>query len=330
MGEDTGSNDGRYASRQQMVKKILSTAFEPPANFISMELAAGGNSRETWVVEIEDRNGRRKIVFRCDPDHWIRPAEMRRETAGLRLANQTGVPSPGVLVTEDQVDIGRPFVLTEYVEGCTIARRILRDDAFTQARHRFVEDCARILARLHGATDLAAEWPKEDPMIDLETHRSKAGYPSPVLLGALNWLYKHQPAMPDKPSPVHRDFRIGNLSIDESGIVAVLDWETCALSDPLEDIAWLCSRAWRYGSDMPVGGIGTLEDLLARYESYTGTTIDRNRLHWWQVYAETRWGLASAAVPQASRGGDGMEAAAIARQVSRQEYNVLLTLKGVQ
>jgi len=291
-----------------------------------MELAPGGNSRETWIVGVREGVESRKLVFRCDPDHWIRPQEMRREIDGLRLAGRAGVPVPALVLSSDDLDIGRPFVLTEYVSGTSISRRILRGEEFEKARKNFAADCGCILAKLHAATDAAKDWPYEDPMHELERYRVEAAYPSPVLAAALHWLSKHRPAK-SRLSPVHRDFRLGNLMMTPDGIVAVLDWETCHLSDPYEDLAWLCSRAWRYGSDRPVGGIGELDDLLEAYARQSGETIDLQRLRWWQVFAATRWGLASGARPRASSAGDAMEEAAIARHVCKQEQYVLLELE---
>jgi len=291
-----------------------------------MELAPGGNSRETWIVTVGTDAQSRKLVFRCDPDHWIRPREMRREIEGLLLADRAGVPVPKLLLSSDQLEIGRPFVLTEYVSGTSIARRILRDEEFASARETFASDCGRILARLHGARDAAEHWPHEDPLQELERYRVDAAYPSPVLAASMRWLDKHRPA-PSRLSPVHRDFRLGNLMLTRAGIVAVLDWETCHLSDPYEDLAWLCARAWRYGSDRPVGGIGEMDDLLDSYARQSGQAIDISRLRWWQVFAATRWGLASGARPRAGAAGDSLEEAAIARQVCRQEQHVLLELE---
>ena len=37
--------------------------------------------------------------------------------------------------------------------------------------------------------------------------------------------------------------------VDETGIVAVLDWEFAHVSDPAEDLAWPLVRAWRFGRD---------------------------------------------------------------------------------
>jgi aminoglycoside phosphotransferase (APT) family kinase protein len=295
-------------------------------NIVSLRLAAGGNSRETWIFSAEEKGIERQMVFRCDPDHWIRKEEMEKEIAGLKLANAAGVPTPRLLFSSENIEIGRPFVITSLVGGTAIPKRIIREDAFAPARRSFATQCGRILATLHNALEHSAGWQAVDPIADLEFHRNRIGYRSPVLDGALNWLTRNKPPAAQL-RPAHRDFRLGNLMVGEDGILAVLDWETCGLSDPHEDLAWVCSRAWRYGGDNPVGGIGKLQDFVQSYELQSGRKVEMARLHWWGVLAATRWGLASAARPRGSQGGAAIEEAAIARQVCRQEYNVVLELK---
>ncbi|HTO40504.1 MAG TPA: phosphotransferase family protein, partial [Rhizomicrobium sp.] len=260
--------------------------------------------------------------------HWIRKEEMAKEIAGLKLANAAGVPTPQLLYSSDDAQIGRPFVITSFVDGTAIPKRVIQDDGFAQARASFAADCGRILAALHNGLVPSQGWAEVDPIADLEFHRSKAGYRSPVLDGAVSWLVRNRPPVTEL-RPAHRDFRLGNLMIDAQGIVAVLDWETCGLSDPHEDLAWLCARAWRYGGQHPVGGIGRLQEFIASYELHAARKVEPARLHWWRVLGATRWGLASAARPRGSQGGAAIEEAAIARQVCRQEYNVVLELKDV-
>ena len=54
-----------------------------------------------------------------------------------------------------------------------------------------------------------------------------------------------------EPVVVHGDFRIGNLVVDESGLVGVLDWEFAHLDDPARDLAFSLVRAWRFGARRP-------------------------------------------------------------------------------
>src|SRR5687768_1958936 len=134
-----------------MVTRALRTAVDPVASVESIDHVSGGNSRETWICETTLHGAAKRVVFRCDPDHWIRPKVMRREICGLRLAAKAGVPAPRLIVSSEECDIGRPYVITDHVAGTAIARRVLRDDTYDRARRRFAAQCGEILARLHRA-----------------------------------------------------------------------------------------------------------------------------------------------------------------------------------
>ena len=319
------------ASRGVLLSRALASIGET-VTVIGMTLATGGNSRETWTADARIGDDMRRVVLRCDPDAWIRPMEMEREIAGLRLAVRAGVPAPRILASSgkdgsNHATVDRPYVVTEFLDGTALARRIIRDEGLARARGKFAKQCGEILARLHGAAAMADGWRPYDPIEELREYLRRAAYPSPVLQGATRWLADNR--LPPAPLvPVHRDFRLGNLMIATDGIVGVLDWETCQLSEPEEDLAWLCARSWRYGGANPVGGIGTLQELLGAYELGSGRKVDMARLHWWSVFAETRWGVAATVEQRPdSTPGDAMEQAATIRRGCRQEQNVLLELE---
>ena len=66
---------------------------------------------------------------------------------------------------------------------------------------------------------------------------------------------------------VHGDLRMGNVIVGPAGLEAVIDWEIVHVGDPLEDLAWLCLKAWRFGEPLEVGGLGTIDELVAAYEA---------------------------------------------------------------
>lgn len=68
----------------------------------------------------------------------------------------------------------------------------------------------------------------------------------------------------------------------EHGVVAVLDWELAHKGDPIRDLGWICTNSWRFGvPELPVGGFGTREDLLAGYKESTGRTVSSEHLKFW-------------------------------------------------
>ena len=68
----------------------------------------------------------------------------------------------------------------------------------------------------------------------------------PVLAWGLRWLERNAPP-PGEIVLCHRDYRTGNYLVDDGRLTAILDWEFCGWSDPMEDVAWFCSRSWRFG-----------------------------------------------------------------------------------
>ena len=118
---------------------------------------------------------------------------------------------------------------------------------------------------------------------------------------------------------VHGDFRLGNLIVDGDGLAAVLDWELAHLGDPMEDLGWLCVKAWRFGGRGPVAGLGGYEELFAAYSEASGRPVDPAVVRWWEVLGTLKWGImcimqANAHLTGASR---SHELAAIGRRVSR-------------
>jgi aminoglycoside phosphotransferase (APT) family kinase protein len=86
-----------------------------------------------------------------------------------------------------------------------------------------------------------------------------------------------------RSSITHGDYRFGNCLIDgNSGrVAAVLDWELCALGEPLADLGYLGvfwnDRATGHAllSDpTSAGGFRSYSDLLERYACRTGQNLD--------------------------------------------------------
>jgi len=127
---------------------------------------------------------------------------------------------------------------------------------------------------------------------------------------------------------VHGDFRTGNLMVGEDGLHGVLDWELTHRGDPRQDLGWLCTKAWRFGSASPVGGFGARADLMAGYAAGGGTPPDEQTQRWWELYGTVRWALLCRR--QAERyladGEPSIELAVLGRRVCEQEYDTLLAL----
>ena len=259
------------------------------------------------------------------------------EPTAIAVAERHGVPVAHLVgATDDPSYVGGPFFVTACVDGETVPRRVLRLVEAEGIADRLTEQCGRAFAALHAApvseapAGLVAEGP--DPMevalVRLDALMGELLQPSPVFSLALRWLERHRPAVAAPTLIAHGDFRTGNLIIGPDGLRAVLDWEAVRLGDPMEDLAWMTLRMWRFGNDAhEVGGFGDVERLAAAYTA-AGGTWDPERFGWWQVCGPLRWGigLAHQAMGHLDGSVPSVVMAASGRRVAEQEYDALVEL----
>jgi aminoglycoside phosphotransferase (APT) family kinase protein len=289
---------------------------------------SGGASRETWAF---DAGGRPLILQRERPGGRHAETGMATEAALLRAAGAEGVPVPAVVATDADGGagaLGPAWMVVERVPGETIARKILRDDEFAAARPRLAAQCGDALARIHrldpaGIPGLEAP----DQIAQLREMLDGVGEPHPAFELGFRWLDRHMPP-PGPATVVHGDFRNGNLVVDGDGLAAVLDWELAHVGNPLEDLGWLCVRAWRFGAPLRVGGFGPVDELVGAYEATAGTVVDRDALDWWEVLGTLKWGIICGMQAATHLTGvvRSVELAAIGRRVCEVEHDLLVLL----
>jgi aminoglycoside phosphotransferase (APT) family kinase protein len=289
---------------------------------------SGGASRDTWsFVAVEGDGGRRPLILQRQRAGAAR--DLSVEVAALRAAAGAGVPVPRLVATGDADALETPYVVVERVDGETIARRILRDDAYSAARRALTGQLGRALAALHG-TDPAAV-PGLDATDQLAHYREMldlSGQAHPAFELAFRWLEANRPLPSTPPSIVHGDFRLGNVVVGPDGLRAVLDWELVHLGDPMEDLGWLCVRAWRFGGSMPVAGVGEYAELFGAYAAVSGRPVDADVVRWWEVLGTLKWGIMCIMQADAHLSGvvRSHELAAIGRRVCENEHDLLLLL----
>ncbi|GAA2905162.1 hypothetical protein GCM10010517_71320 [Streptosporangium fragile] len=315
----------RAAHVHRQLNRRLAELWGAPTRISGLRQLSGGASRETWSLEA----GEHRLILRCDPPQTPRPDIMAREAAALRAALDAGVPVPRV---HDHGDgsgtISTPYLLMERLDGETIPRRLLRDPHLTDVRRRLPRQLGRILARIHTVPLTAVPGLEEtDPLGVLTDLYDQFGEPRPAVELGLRWLTRNRPS-PVPGHLVHGDFRNGNLLVDKTGVRGVLDWELLHRGDPVEDLGWLCVKAWRFGSASPVGGFGPREELLDGYAEITGQRPDPERLHWWEVYGTLRWALLCRMQAERHLSGaePSIEMAVLGRRVCEQEHDLLLAL----
>lgn len=313
---------------REALKARAAHHFGRPVEIDGLEPLLGGASRELWAFVAVVDGRRQELVLRRDPEGVEDPAARRRELDALTAAHRHGVPVPEPLWLHGD---GTGLVMAR-VAGETIPRRLLRDERYAGARARLTEQLAAAAAALHAvpldevaSVEAPAGPPAEAAIVGLEAELDRIGEPHPALELGLRWLRSHLPE-PRSPCLLHGDFRLGNLMVDEEGLVAALDWELVHAGDPLEDLGWLCIRSWRFGNDdHPVAGVGSREALLRAYATATGRDATAEELRFWEVAGNVRWGVLCMVQAQLHLSGAqrSLERAAIGRRTCEPEWDLL-------
>ena len=302
----------------------------------------GGASREIWSFDALVGGERLALILRRDPGSSTMQTQRREEYRVQQAAFAAGVPVPRPYwLAEDDGELGAPSYVMARVEGETLPRRLLRDDAYAGARAVMTAQLGATLARIHAidltAHDLgflAAPAPGESPALaELERYeqifRGIAPEPHPVFELAFRWLRQRLPDAAHR-TLVHGDYRVGNVMFGPEGARAILDWELSHIGDPAEDLGWLCVRAWRFGSDaLPVGGVGTREELVRAYQEAGGGPVDPEALRFWEVCGNFK--LALVFITQCRAWLDGvpsLELASLGRRTAEAEQELLALMEG--
>jgi aminoglycoside phosphotransferase (APT) family kinase protein len=316
------------------VREILTEVLGEDPGEVELRPIPGGASRETWLAEA--RGGR--WVLRRDPPGSESLVPMGGEFSLIESAERAGVPVPAPLAIEpDGGRFGSPGMLVSFVEGTSVAPRVLRKPEYERARERLPEQLARALAAIHsialskldGVLPDAPGDPALAQIEEWECQLDEIGEPLPAVELGLRWLRGNAPA-PAEPALVHGDFRLGNLIVDEDGLAAVIDWELAHRGDPAEDVGWLCIRSWRFGSDdRPVAGVGELEGFLSAYEAAGGTGLERERVRYWEAFGNVKWAIICARQARDHLTGvrRSHELASLGRRVCEPEWDLLQLIR---
>lgn len=321
--QSRGMAKGTNTELQQGLAAVMETE-----SITDLQRLSGGASRETWRFKA----GNSDYVLQRVRAGTVGGFQV--EPRVLAVAHEAGVPVPELVIDgANRTELGVPFMIVRAVEGETIARKILRDDEYSRARGALTTQLGIAAARLHQVDPARVPGLVEDDQVNrYTTILQDLGEPHPVFEAALRWLERNRPdsAM---SCIVHGDYRLGNMMVNSDGLAAVLDWEIAHIGDPMEDLGWLCVRAWRFGGAFPAAGVGTYDELLDAYASVTGVRPDPDVLRWWEILGTMKWGIIC--ISQAATHLTGIvrshELAAIGRRVCENEYDLIdLLSKGPQ
>jgi aminoglycoside phosphotransferase (APT) family kinase protein len=300
-------------------------------------LLAGGAMHDSWAVDAAGR----ELVVRVSPAGRADHDKTRREFEVLRVAHARGIRCPEPIAL-GVVDSGEDYLLMSRVGGDTNPRQLITSDVYKPMHKTMLSQLAEDLALIHRITpaevpdapNLRGPEPGDDALAwhrlaCEQMYRNDLLNPHPAIEYAFRWLDGQIARLKPSEQPpcvVHGDFRIGNMLYDERGLTAILDWEGVHVGEPEEDLSWLCTRVWRFGSNaLEAGGIGAREDWIAAYERASGRSVDRERVAAWEVLQNIRWCQITMMQARAHLDGHTVshELAAIGRRFAETELEVL-------
>jgi len=323
------------ATFTQALETILAREVSGYTGLASCKKLTAGASQETYRIACSSDSGEvllalRRAVPTAEINSAVPSIHLKTEAKLLELAADGGIAVPEVLaVLHDTDGLGTGFLM-QWLEGETLGQRIVRADEFADLRPKLAFECGVQLARIH-ALDWAVAGLEGDlpgitsPALIDETWASynELNIPQPMIDYTWRWLQQNLPTSSRK-SLVHGDFRNGNLMVTPTGLSAVLDWELAHLGDPMRDLGYLCVNSWRFGQrDLPVGGFGEIDDLLAGYKSVSGVEVSKEEVHFWQVFGSFWWAVTTLRMAQTWRTGEnpGVERPVIGRRSSEAQMD---------
>lgn len=268
---------------------------------------AGGASKEQFSFElVADGRPAERLVLRMDPLESIVETCRYREDE-VFAAVRGVVPTPTTRFLDgDGSHLGRPGIVTSFIEGVTkppTSGTVVSGVGTTftpEWREKIKDQFVDNLARLHAVDWRGADLPHfRGPTADpaqaalwqvnwwSRVWRDDYFDPYPLMTLAERWMRERLPETDDLVL-LHGDYRVGNFLFDaESGrFNAVLDWELAHIGDFHEDLGWFTQRLFmgvdEHGAEL-CGDLISKDELVARYESATGRTVDRRKLAYYEL-----------------------------------------------
>ncbi len=269
---------------------------------------AGGNSNLTYRLEYENDD----LVVRRPPFGTKAKSahSMIREYRIMSHLKPVYPSVPEMLhYSDDESIIGSEFYVMRKVEGQLIKQTIPPSWNFTtQDSRRFCTRFWEKLIELHQVDYIAAglgDFGKPEGYAQRQVTGWNRRFERVITPDVDNfetvrkWLEDNVPPESGRHSILHGDYRIDNVILDNHdphNILAVLDWEICALGDPLMDLGSSLAY-WMQGAD-PVElrslvmqpsaapGMLTRQEILDLYQQKTG--LDTTDFTFYLVYGYWR------------------------------------------
>lgn len=272
---------------------------------------AGGNSNLTYRLEYDNDD----LVVRRPP-FGTKAKSAHSMIREYRIMTELKPVFPSVpetlYYTDDESVIGSEFYVMRKVEGQLIKSELPGEWGFTPAdTRRFCTAFWEKLIELHQVDYIAAglgDFGRPEGYVERQVAGWNGRFERVItpdvddFEDVRQWLEIHRPGDSGRNAILHGDYRIDNVILDKDdpcNILAVLDWEICALGDPLMDLG--SSLAYWMQADDPPGlkaltmqpssapGMLSRGEILELYREKTG--VDTSDFTFYSVYGYWRVGV---------------------------------------
>lgn len=247
---------------------------------ITVEALLGGRSNAMFIIG----RGASEWVLRRPNQVAVARANdgMRREFRMLAALDGTRVAHPAVVaLCDDEAVLGCTFYLMQRVIGVHPFPAPAALDT-ESGRRAIAFALVEALAHLHqvdwrsaGLADLGHPEQFHERQVSRWTRQlaSYEGRELPGIERITSWLNAHRPES-FEPAIMHADFHMMNVLIasdEPARLVAVLDWETATIGDPLLDLAGFCEVWCSVAKEQD--GWPSRAELVAFYATTLGVEI---------------------------------------------------------
>jgi aminoglycoside phosphotransferase (APT) family kinase protein len=144
----------------QLLASRLQALWGAAAEVTGIQRQPGGASRVSWGIQARMADGaERRLILLRDSGRSDRDRDVAVEAAAVAAVRPAGVPVPELYDHEQEaLGPGRAYLLMERLDGETIPRRLLRDEAYAAARPGRARRRGEIRARRARAV-LGRSWP---------------------------------------------------------------------------------------------------------------------------------------------------------------------------
>ena len=265
---------------------------------LSIRQLDGGWSRDTYLVIAEVMGSEQKFIARVESGGGLTGTPLETEYLIYRDLQEFKLKTPKVFAYEDsgQNPFGGPLFLMDHLEGD--APNLWRWEIHEELKSNWIDskslakDFVSSLAAIHlidenhaprslprtNYLDLIAKW----RLLYAENLIAR----DPFIEEAFIWLEENSPK-PGRQGLVHGDFRLGNLLIQDSRILGIIDWELAHVGDVNYDLGYISLKyvagKHLYSKTNLLSGVCDREWFFDEYQRLTGDSVDRESVDWWSV-----------------------------------------------